>query len=95
MKHVESLKRLLAVYRFNPFIQGSARDITTDKELNHGVVERLLASNGRGEKEFQAFMKHRLLSQKTDLFRLIKRQQIETGMKKKKNITKIQLLRRT
>jgi len=57
LHHVKSLKNKIAEYKFNPFEDCTAKDITTCKELDKDVVKQLLSAPLIDNDKFVEFLK--------------------------------------
>ena len=88
---IEALVSHLGKYA-NPFLNGSARHMKSGTEIDRSVVERLLASNEAGEKQYSEFVQSRLKLKGPDrinFFEKISKSRIKTGLEKIKKDPKV------
>ena len=89
-----SLKDALKSYNTNPFDKGPAKAFTSGVELNSKVIKGLLKAPTLGNEKFLECVNSRLIEQTKSIYAPIKRQNIDTGMKKiKKTPRKITVLK--
>ena len=95
-KAMKDLTNQLNEY-FDPFLDGPARHFKSGVEIEQVVMEGLLSSDEIGEKCFKDFVERRIKAkeeEKISIFEPIKRQNIQTGLrKKKKQDKKIDILK--
>ena len=88
-KHVEDLKKKLSAYKADPFGERNARDISTGKEVDHNIIEGLINSGERGNELLKGFIQTRLIDGTVKFYDPIKKVNLDTGLKKKKNENKV------
>ena len=88
-KHVQDLKKKLSAYKADPFGERNARDISTGKEVDHNIIEGLINSGERGNELLKGFIQTRLIDGTVKFYDPIKKVNLDTGLKKKKNENKV------
>ena len=87
--HVMSLKSTLSnMYYVDLLSDGPATFITTGEEIDHGIVAGLLTSSRLGHSCYTQFVEERLVNGTTSFFDPIQRNNVKTGIEKKKKRTK-------
>ena len=79
----------LSAYKVDPFGEGNARDISTGKEIDQNIIEGLINSGERGNELLKAFIQTRLIGGTVKFYDPIKKVNLDTGLKKKKNENKV------
>lgn len=81
--HVQALVAKLANYGTDPF-KGEARDISTGKEIDGAIFDDISKAADLGNSKFKEFVQTRLVRHEVDFFSPIKKNNLQTGLKKKK-----------
>ncbi len=84
--HVKSLKEKLQGYQIDPFADVPARHITTGNEINARIIKGLLAAPELGNKKYKSFVEERLVKGTVDFYKPIRKNFLETGLKKKSKV---------
>lgn len=93
LEHVQSLKKKLHEYNSDPFKPGPVTNIVTGKEISEDVVQALINAPEKGDMQYKKFVSERLVTGKVSFFHPVKKNNINTGIeKKKKNSKKVDIL---
>ena len=80
--HIKSLVTKLADYGTDPF-SGEARNISTGKDIYGAVLNDISTAEDLGNSKFKEFVTRRLIGKEEDFFSPIKKNNLQTGLKKK------------
>ena len=87
-EHVNSLKSKLRDYGTNPFSSGPPRNISSGREIEDYIVNDMSRALEIGMKQFKAFVEDRLVQGTVSFFSPVKKNKLQTGIKKQKKTPK-------
>ena len=87
-EHVKNLKNKLRGYGVDPFSTGFPKHISLGDIMDDSIVNDMLRAPEVGMPQFKAFIEERLVKGKVSFFSPIKKNKLQTGIKKKKKTPK-------